>query len=188
MKKKLIIILCILITLFLVGFLLYKVDSIRFKFAYEYMNYVEYDNGKKIKISIPWDNKIDYVSNLELEKLLTSGTGILYFGYNTCPWCRNAIPVLIKEVTKNNINKIYYADIDKIDVSIVKEKLVEYLKNDETGKKILSVPDVYFIKDGKIIGHHIGTVESYRNPYKKMSQIQIDELSKIYSNLIKGME
>lgn len=192
MKKKIIIISVILVLLGIISFCLYQNDSIRFKISYEYINMVEYNNGKKIKISIPYDNRIKYLNEDNIMKYLKEETGIFYFGYNTCPWCRNAIPVLIDTVKENNIKTIYYIDIHKINISNIKKELFEYLgdnlREDEEGNKGLAVPDVYFIKEGKIIGNHIGTVDSYYNPYKEMTNAQKEELSNIYESFIKEMK
>lgn len=193
MKKKLFIITVIIVLLLsIIIFFLYQNDSIRFKFSYEYINIMEYNNGKKIKVEIPYDNKIKYLNEEELLTFIKEGTGILYFGYNTCPWCRNVIPILIDTVNKNNIDTIYYADIHNLDISSIKEELygilADYLRKNDENKRVLAVPDVYFIKNGKIIDHHLGAVDSYYNPYEKMTSSQQKELTNIYEELIKGMK
>lgn len=191
MKKKIIMISVILILFIILGIVFYSNDSIRFKISYEYINQVEYNNGKKIKVSIPWDNRVKYLSEKEVLTFLKEKTGILYFGYNTCPWCRNAVPILIDTIKENNIDTIYYADIHKLDISSMKEELFSildgYLETNEEGEIGLAVPDVYFIKNGKIIGHHLGTVDSYHNPYLGMTEREKQELSDIYQNFIEEM-
>lgn len=193
MKKKILLICGIIV--FILGitiFFLYQNDSIRFKFSYEYINLVEYKNGKKIKVEIPYDNRIKYVNEKETLNLLKEGTGVLYFGYNTCPWCRNVIPVLIDVVKENDIDTIYYADINKLNFSYNDKELYkvlnDYLRENDEGEKVLAVPDIYFIKDGKIIGHQLGSVESYNNPYNEMTNEQQQELKSIYDGFIKGMK
>ena len=191
MKKKIIIVVSIIVLVLLgIGLYLYSKDNVRFKFSYESLNNVEYSNGKTIKVSIPFDNRIKYLSNKELDKLLDGGTGILYFGYDSCPWCRNIVPVLIDVVKDNDIKTINYVDIHKNDISKTKvlEKLSEYLRENDEGKKIIAVPDVYVIKDGKVLGHHIGTVESYHDPYSGMNDVQIKELKDIYNDMIKEIK
>jgi predicted bacteriocin transport accessory protein len=193
-NKKIIIALTIFFILALITgiiFYCYQNDNIRFKLSYEYVNYIEYTNGKKIKVSIPVDNKIKYLTEDEIIDFLENGTGILYFGYNTCPWCRNSVPILIDTVRKNNIDTIYYADVHKLNLSSI-EKLYEildsYLEENSEGKKVIAVPDVYFIKEGTIIGHHLGTVDSFHNPYNGMSDSEKQELESIYQELIEEME
>lgn len=193
MKKKILISAAVLTTFLIVGsFILYFNDSLRFKLSYEYINYMEYSNGKKIEVSIPIDNKIKYISEKELLDFLEDGTGVLYFGYNTCPWCRNAVPVLIDAVKENDIDTIYYADIHSLNMSSIREELYEildsYLEENEEGKKVLAVPDVYFLKNGSIVGEHRGTVDSYHNPYKGMTDEEKKELANIYQKFIEEMK
>lgn len=192
MKKKILIITVIIVIISIVAIITYTDDELHFKISYEYINYIEYNNGKKIKVSIPANNKIKYVSNTELLDILNKQTGIVYFGYNTCPWCRNAVPILIDAVKKNNIETIYYADIHKLKLSSIKEelysKLSQYLHEDNEGEKVLAVPGVYFLVDGEIVCNHTGTVESYHNPYNKMTKKQQEELLDIYDKCIKEMK
>lgn len=192
MKKKILIITVIIVIISIVAIITYTDAELHFKISYEYINYIEYNNGKKIKVSIPANNKIKYVSNTELLDILNKQTGIVYFGYNTCPWCRNAVPILIDAVKKNNIETIYYADIHKLKLSSIKEelysKLSQYLHEDNEGEKVLAVPGVYFLVDGEIVCNHTGTVESYHNPYNKMTKEQQEELLDIYDKCIKEMK
>ena len=187
MKKKLIIISLILVFIIGIGYYLYSRDNIRFKFSYEILNS---SNEKEVNVNIPFDNRIKYLSNKELDKFLESGTGLIYFGYSSCPWCRNIVPVLIDVVKENDIDTINYVDIHKVDIkkSSVYKKLSNYFREDDDGNKVLAVPDVYVIKDGKVLDHHLGTVEGYRNPYKGMSDEEINELKDIYTNMIKEMK
>lgn len=191
MKKKLIIIGSVLLFLILVVFFCYQNDNIRFKISYGYINYIEYSNGKKIKVDIPFDNKIHYLNEKDVIEFLTSGTGLIYFGYNTCPWCRNSVPILIEAAKENNLNTIYYADVHKLNIkSIRKElygKLDSYLEENDEGNKVLGVPHIFSVKNGKILGNHVGTVDSYHNPYQKMTEEEKEELLTIYKDLIMEM-
>ncbi|MBE6146848.1 MAG: hypothetical protein E7168_00780 [Firmicutes bacterium] len=193
MKKKLIIILTVIIVLLGIGIYIYSRDNLRFKISYESINNIEYTNGKKIPVSIPIDNGVKYLTGNKIKEVMTKETGIFYFGYTSCPWCRNAVVPLIETAKENGISKIYYIDTHSSsfqDVSTdVKEVLGDYLETDEeTGQKRLGVPDVYFVKDGEIIGHHIGTVSSYKNPYLGMNKQQTNELKEIYRIFIKEIK
>lgn len=183
-------ILCLLITITVI--VIMKNDNLRFKIEYEYLNNIPYENGKKIPVTIPWNNKIKYIEGEEILETLKSKTGIVYFGYNSCPWCRNVIGILIEEADNYDIDTIYYVDVHHSIEDVkeeIKEFLGEYLREDEeTKEKVLGVPDVYFIKKGKIVGHHRSAVKSYKNPYKGMNQEQKDELREIYQKLIKEIK
>ena len=167
-------------------------DNLHFKLDYESLNNIPYENGRKIPVSIPLNNNIKYIEGKDVLETLKTKTGIVYFGYNSCPWCRNVIGILIETAKENQIKPIYYVDIHHA-IDDVKEELKEYLDeylrvDEETGEKVLAVPDVYFIKNGKIIGHHISTVKSYKNPYKGMNDKQKQELKGIYQDIIKEMK
>lgn len=188
MKKKIIIIVCILLVFIITGIICYKTDSIRFKITYEYINYMEYSNGKKIKVSIPFNNKIKYLNEEELIDFLNNGTGIIYFGYNTCPWCRNIVPILINASNDSNIDTIYYIDTHNLDIKSIKNELYEildsYLSENDKGNKVLAVPNVFSVKEGTILSNHLGTIDSYNNPYSGMTKEEKEELYNIYKDMI----
>ena len=192
MKKKFFLVLIIVVLFLLVGFIyIYSKDNLKFKFEYEIYNNISYDNGKKIKAKIPFDNKIVYVKEKDLESIITSGNKVIYFGYTTCPWCRNIVSPLVEVINDNNIDKLYYVDVHSDNTKGIYDILDEYLEFDYDCNKRLYVPDVYFIKDGKIVYHHLGSVDSYKDAFKGMNDKQLNELKNIYQegiDLILGKE
>lgn len=190
MKKKLTIIIIIIFILFLVGMTIYRRDNLRFKIIYELYNNTEYSNGKKIKVNIPINNTVKYLEKKDILYYLNNKKGIMYFGYTSCPWCRNIVPILTR-ITKELDVPLYYVDIKK-DLSSIKkelyEKLDEYLSINDENKKGLGVPLVISFDNGKIISGHKGTVSSYKNPYKGMNDKQKKELENIYKNMIKEVK
>ena len=125
-----------------------KTDSEKF--------YEEYSN-------IPVDNVFEMVSTKEALELLFSEQAIVLFGFKDCKWCRSYVPILNEVVTENKVPVVYYCNIKQDRKNNTEEyknivaKLSEYLYEDEEGNKRVYVPDVYFIKDGKIIGHNNDT-------------------------------
>lgn len=192
MKKKYIIIGFILLIFILMIIVICNNDAVRFKLSYEYMNIVEYNNGKTIKIDIPLDNRIKYLKGKQVIDTFKNKTGIIYLGYNSCPWCRNIVEPLIEVAKEEKVNTIYYVNTHD-DLDDIKEDLFQILDDylrvdDDTNQKRLAVPDVYFVKNGKIMSHHIGTVDSYKNPYEKMTSSQKEELKEIYRNGIEAIK
>lgn len=117
------------------------------------------DNIKfsKAYTSISEDNVFVYRSKDEIINILEHGTGIVYLGYPECPWCMAYVP-LLNEIAKNEgIEKIYYYNIreDRKNNTEFYQKVVsilnDYLNYDEEGKKRIFVPNVTFVKEGKII-------------------------------------
>lgn len=186
-------------------------DPIKFKSEYESLNNKETSQGKKyLSININKDNTIKYASFKEIEDILTTGTGVIYFGFPECPWCRNIIEPLLTATEETELSKIYYFNAYKIrdkkyldennKIITEKEGTEEYKKlieimydelgeyeglNDETIKR-LYFPTVVFIKDGKIINTHIGTIDEQEDPYTPLTEKQKDTLKNIYkTNILK---
>lgn len=188
-KKKLMVVIDILLGAILVGIMTFgiyqylKSDGEKFKAEYEALN------NENVNINISKNNPIKYVTLDEVFDIIQNKTGVIYFGFPGCPWCRNMIPVLFEAAKNNNIDTIYYfnpRDIrksDNEDYNKLKEILNEYLSEDENGQKVLYVPDVYFIKDGKIVGHHLGTVDSQEDPTISLTEEEKNELLDIFNEL-----
>lgn len=182
-------------------------DEEKFKKEYEALNdkYDEQRQMNYVNVDIKEDNNIIYSNAEEIIKLLESGTGIIYFGFPECPWCRNAIPVLINTASEYSIKQIYYfnaydiRDTKHLDESgnIVtdKEGTTEYYRilellsdkvsvynglNDDSIKR-LYFPTVVFVKDGKVVNLHVSTVDSQENPSIALTDNQKSELEKIYT-------
>lgn len=165
-------------------------DAIKFKEEYESLNNTirESDGATYSSVDIPLNNPMKYVDINEAIEVITKKSGILYIGANWCPWCRNAVEVLIKSANENNLNTIYYLDLSKyrnvwdvednrlLKTEEEKEGYYELLKvldsilGDETYKitkngktydtkeKRIYMPTVVAIKSGKIIDYHVGTI------------------------------
>ncbi len=106
------------------------------------------------------ENVYYYATYDEIIEVLTTGTGIVFFGFPACPWCQAYAPVLDEVARERDVEKIYYLDIKEMREKDTDEykKLVEltdgYLEKDEKGNKRIYVPDSYFVKEGKIVGHN----------------------------------
>lgn len=128
-----------------------------------YFVFIKKDNNtdnikfSKEYTSVSKDNVFVYRSKDEIINILEHGTGIVYLGFPECPWCE-AYVVLLNEIAKNEgIEKIYYYNIkeDRDDNTKFYQKVVsilnDYLDYDEEGKKRIFVPNITFVKEGKII-------------------------------------
>lgn len=69
--------------------------SKNFKAEYEALNDLYNSNKKSVRMNIPLDNPIVYSNLTEILDVIKTKTGIVYFGFPECPWCRNAVPVLL---------------------------------------------------------------------------------------------
>ena len=199
-------------------------DAAKFKKEYESYNNKETKSGNTYqKLKISSNNPIVYASYDELIDVVKNKTGIIYLGFPNCPWCRTALPVLLKVAEKNKVNTIYYKNIyeDRDSYEIQEDKLVysvdekgneikgvegyfdlmkeldDYLTEYvisydgteyDTNEKRIYAPTIVFVKDGKILGVHIGTVEGQESGFDKLTDEQYDELYSIFEEYILDMQ
>lgn len=57
-------------------------------------------------------------------------------------------------------------------------------KDYEVGEKRIFAPSVIFVRDGKILGIQVSTVETHTDPYKSLTKEEHDELYSIYEDFI----
>lgn len=154
-------------------------DALAFKAEHEDLNGMPHpdvpDNILK-EMYVPENNPFRYVEYDEIIELLGGGTGIIYFGFPICPWCRNLVPVLADAAIEFGVEDILYRNVleDRNLLELVDDEIVEtragnpgYYEvleilgflppaypglNDESIRRIL-VPAVVFVKDGEVISY-----------------------------------
>lgn len=122
------------------------------------------------------DNVFVYRNADEIINILEKGTGVVYLGFPECKWCQRYVKYLNEIALDLDMEKIYYYNIseDRKNNSDNYKKIVsilgDKLSNDEEGNPRIFVPDVTFVKDGKIVGHdnetsmESGDVDDYWHP------------------------
>lgn len=122
-RKNIIIVATIIVLLIIIIGLLYTqnnkitTSSKEFKEEYESINNkISKKSGKKNRaLSIPKSNPMEYITAEELSKKIDNKeTFIVYFGFSECPWCRSVIETVIQTAKDNNLDKIYYVDVQNI--------------------------------------------------------------------------
>ncbi len=158
-----------------------ETDALKFKREYEALN-GEKAHGENVyqTLDISEKNKVKYASLKDAVEFLENDTGIIYFGFPNCPWCRGILPTLLDVVEKSDLDKILYVNMtDKRDtfevkddeavktkdaseeyyriLEILDEYLDEYTVTDgvvdkayKTGEKRVYVPLVVAVKDGEV--------------------------------------
>ena len=114
MKKIILSILIITLSLVVVGCSKEKTDAMKFKEEYESINGVVNEHTKKEnrELSISKDNPFVYATADEIvEKINKKETFIVYFGFAECPWCRSVLEELIHAAEDKNVDTIYYVDV-----------------------------------------------------------------------------
>ena len=118
-------------------------------------------------------------------------TGVLFYSFDSCPWCYDALPVLLEEFKLHSI-PVYYVDLKKEDRSEDNPsyvKLLEKVKDEVDGK--VFVPFALFLNEGKIVGSHTGTTNDHvivDGNLPAISEKQKLELGEIYETLFKKLE
>lgn len=115
MKKKIVILLLIVISL--AGLTACskkeKSDTLKFKEEYEKINNEKTSYGTiNREVSISKDNPFIYKSAEEINEMIENKeTFAVYFGFAACPWCRSVIETLIETAKEKGLDTIYYVDV-----------------------------------------------------------------------------
>lgn len=171
MKKKLLVALLIVISM-ATGCSVKKVDDLSpaEKFAKEY--------------SVSKDNSFKYISIDEVLDVFKSGSGIVFFGNSDNEDSTKTVKLFTEAISDSNYkDKVYYYNpvvirdnqTDKYNELI--DLLGDNLSKDEDDNSYLYLPDIYFVKDGKILDHNNdiavakkddnNTQEEYRDKLKE---------------------
>ena len=189
-----------------------QTDGIKFKEEYEKLNGKKNDQGKKYReITIDSKNKIVYKTTEEVLDLIDKKKSfVLYFGFDTCPWCRSVVPTLAS-ISKELNQEVYYIDVKDIrdtfeldddnkpklvkkgskDYSKLLEKLEPVLEdytltdsdNNEikVGEKRIYAPSIVSVIDGKAKELTTGISDKQTDGYMKLTK----EMKKETYNKIK---
>lgn len=89
-------------------------DGTRFKNEYEELNNTIVEGDKKYpEVRLPSSNLIKYSTIEEVMDVFNNDKdAVVYFGYSTCLYCRNAIQVLIDTAVGTELDEMLYIDIE----------------------------------------------------------------------------
>lgn len=148
MKKEKILLIVLPIILLILALLSYfklsslNTDAMKFKREYEKYNNKKTDFGKEyLNLNIESNNPMKYKSADDLIDIISNKTGIIYLGFPECPWCRNAISVLLDVAEENDIKDIYYFNIKNERDSYTLEDSKLVYEKDENGNEIKGTKD-----------------------------------------------
>ena len=140
--------------------------------------------------------KIDY--NTMINALtVDQGSYIIIFAFKQCPFCVEVIPILNEVAIEEGFDKILYHDIYdmrynntaeyKLLVGYLDNKVGDLISRDDV--KTLVVPDVYFVRNGVILGHHIATILNDEGKYiRNLTEEETNQVKEIYRDLIKSIK
>lgn len=192
-------------------------ESLKFEKEYEELNGQKTTSENRyLDVNLVTNAPIKYTSYEEIFKILENGTGVIYFGFPECPWCRNLVEPLINSAMDYGLDTIYYLNnredrntlvLDKKGKIKTKQKgTEEYLKlikildkylpeyDGLKDKKIkrLYFPTVIFVKAGNVLGLE-QSLKTYSarvngNAYKPMLDTEKTELENIFKEYYKKLE
>ena len=111
----------------------------------------------------------------------TDTTTIIYLGRDNCDWCLELIPVL-DEIINEKEMKVYYLDIlaqgedELARLSELAERCRDYVEIDEEGDPVLRAPSILYIREGKLIMFHEGTVNTHDARERRMTEKELERL------------
>lgn len=177
-------------------------DAIKFKEEYESINGNKVGNSSYTvrELSIPDDNPFVYASANDIITMMDNNeTFVVYFGFNSCPWCRSVIPSLLDVAEDLKLEKIYYVDVkdirDKLDVdedgnivttkegsegyigllarlnSVLDDYTLEYDGQEiSTGEKRIYAPNVVSVVNGKAKQLETGVSDQLTDPFMEITE------------------
>lgn len=159
-------------------------------------------------VIIPEDLPVLFPTEEEALGLFRDGTGILYFGFPSCPWCRTLLPVLSEVLTEHPEITLFCRDLRedrdeyRLDaggsprlvrkgtafygelLSLLGEWLGPYQGlNDESLRRVY-MPTLVFLRDGEIQSVHIGTVDGQESGFDPLTDEQRAELRSVLEEAI----
>jgi len=124
---------------------------------------VELTDGERFSESyklVPEDNVFVFKSLKEINKVLETGSGIVFLGFPACQWCQYYAKYVNEVAKEMQITEIYYFDIshDRENNSLDYQKTVSLLGNNiplnDQNQRRVYVPDLTIVKDGEILNHN----------------------------------
>ena len=163
MKKKLLLVFVVMISLFMITGCCNKAGK-EFKEEYEALNGKTMIKEIKYRdLNIPEDNPYEKVSIDKIAEMIKNKeTFYLYVGDPMCPWCRSGLEKMIEVAKKEGIKKIYYVDFwddehnetlrDLYELEVTDGKVTKVTKTreEEAGYKVLYEAVYDFIQDYRV--------------------------------------
>ncbi len=185
-------------------------DAIKFKNEYEGLNGEKNSGGTEYrKLDIGIDNPFVYKTEDELVNLINDEESfIVYFGFNTCPWCRSVLPSLIDASKDNGITKIYYVDVldirntmEVVDgkaqetkkgtdgyyklLDLLGDVLDDYSLEVDVNQKRIYAPNVVSVVKGKAISLTGGVSEDQTDAYMELTDKMKEDMYNSFDELFK---
>lgn len=146
--------------------------------------------------SVDEKNPFKYASIDEVLDIFSGGTGIIFFANSDNELCVETAKILFEALDNKNIEDVYYynpqviRDNNTDDYNKLIDIIEDYLSLNDNLDPYLLLPDVYFVKNGKIIGHNNdvaiikGTIDDiFTTKRKRQLKNKYLELINSYNNV-----
>lgn len=113
-----------------------------------------------VEYSVDEKNPFKYASIDEVLDIFNTGNGIVFFANSDNELCVEVAKILLDSLDGKNIEDVYYynpqviRDNNTDDYNKLIDIIEDYLPLNDNLEPYLFLPDVYFVRDGKIIGHN----------------------------------
>ena len=118
------------------------------------------DNDKfSLEYNVSKKNPFKYARVHDVIDLLNDGTGIVYFADSDDEKSLYYTELILDTLNTSEINEVYYYNPSNIKENNTKNYkeiisiLRDYLPEDDDSNVYLDMPNLFFVKDGKVIGH-----------------------------------
>ncbi|HEM7699728.1 TPA: transporter [Enterococcus faecalis] len=160
-------------------FIIFLVSLIIFVFGY----YLAFNQNKYVSYNDETKQFVHTDTSKIMENLVNRQQGIYYFGFPTCPWCLELLPILDKELEKESMNA-YAVNTRGDDYTENDDELLQKFYKKYTGDESLSVPFIVAINNKKEVQVHIGTVKNHDATKTKLKRRQKEELSQSLNEML----
>lgn len=163
------------------------------------------------------EDAIVYIKTAEeIVEIMQSEDALIYFGFPTCPWCRNMLEALVDAAAEKD-EPIYYVNIKEVrNTYVVEDGLIvesvagedayydileifgsylsDYVVYDEDGNEYntnttrLYAPTIITVQGGELLDIKIGTLDEITDPYTKLTDEQYIELNSEFENMINDLQ
>lgn len=156
---------------------------------------VETDAQKFAKeyTSVTEDNVFTYRSAEQIIDILNNGTGVVYLGFPSCPWCQAYVPYLNDVAKDLGLEKVYYFNIQEDRKNNTEnylkmiEPIKDYLQYDEEGQHRIYAPTVIAVNKGQIVGFDDETswdTKGFEKPSDYWTEAEVNDLKTRLSEMI----
>lgn len=145
-----------------------------------------------LDVDLPTDHIFEYAEEDEIRQLLEDGDGVIYFGFPSCPWCRNAVGPLDEAGKAADLEQINYVNPSTMRdqagsneyYQLLLAELGEFAPEhpQQPGQRTILVPLVATVVDGDVVAAHLGSAPSQTDPSQALTESQRAELLEIYSS------